>query len=396
LFWHPLFWWLQHQLRFAGEVLADDHAARGSVGDYVRCMLELAATPTPRVAATFAAPVFHRSSELYRRLQMMLQKERVCTAPTSSWRRFRHSLAAAAIVLTCAATFGVERAVAQEPDTGRALAREIADMRATIQALKTELVALQDRNRTLETTASEKAELERILGRQAGPQPPRAARQDAVADPLTAGPRPPRAAKPDAGVPPAANGSPGRTSTYTVKNGDTLDRIARQFYTDGDGERLLRLNPGLDPQRLRIGQRLVIDPPADTAADPTTPTQLQPESADARPAGKTSLRSPTGAADLVTRCIELRGEVEIAEIGLARAAEAQQNGAESPYEVRIAEVKLRTKRDQHKTLESMLRDELESAMRERKAAAALARKGYVSDADVDRLDNLIKLLKRAL
>jgi hypothetical protein len=302
-------------------------------------------------------------------------------------------------VLACAATFGVERAVAQEPETMRALESELAAMRATIQALKEELVRLQDRNAELQaderTIARQRRATNSLLSQpsnapdaHADQQPPPGATQDPAADPLATTRFDGHRRTPD--------GPPGSKGIYTVQKGDTLERVARQFYRDGDVERLLRLNPGLDPQRLRIGQRLHLDleSPAPTD-DPTTP-DTQPEPAGARTTGTTSLRSPTGVADLVTRCIELRGEVEIAEIEVARAAEAAKNGVQSEYDIRIAEVKLRTKRDQYKTLESMLRDEFESAMRERKAAAALAQKGFVSDADVDRLDNLIKLLKRAL
>jgi LysM repeat protein len=41
---------------------------------------------------------------------------------------------------------------------------------------------------------------------------------------------------------------------YTIQSGDTLGSVALKEHTTVDD--LLRLNPGIDPQALRIGQRL--------------------------------------------------------------------------------------------------------------------------------------------
>jgi LysM repeat protein len=45
-----------------------------------------------------------------------------------------------------------------------------------------------------------------------------------------------------------------RQRTYTVQSGDTLDQIALDF--DTTVERLLELNPDIEPTELRPGQRL--------------------------------------------------------------------------------------------------------------------------------------------
>ena len=45
-----------------------------------------------------------------------------------------------------------------------------------------------------------------------------------------------------------------RKSSYTVKQGDSLDQIAAK--TGVSAERLQELNPGLDPQGLVVGQKL--------------------------------------------------------------------------------------------------------------------------------------------
>lgn len=45
-----------------------------------------------------------------------------------------------------------------------------------------------------------------------------------------------------------------KRSTYTVKSGDSLSLIAEK--TGVSVEELVRLNPGVDPQSLRTGQKL--------------------------------------------------------------------------------------------------------------------------------------------
>jgi nucleoid-associated protein YgaU len=48
-------------------------------------------------------------------------------------------------------------------------------------------------------------------------------------------------------------------SSYTVKKGDTLYRLAKDHYGDGkQWQRIVSANPGLTPQSLRIGQTLII------------------------------------------------------------------------------------------------------------------------------------------
>lgn len=62
-----------------------------------------------------------------------------------------------------------------------------------------------------------------------------------------------RAKSPDA--------APGQPGVYTVKSGDTLGRIAAAY--DITLSELQAANPGVDPRRLRIGQRLVVPAPSD-------------------------------------------------------------------------------------------------------------------------------------
>jgi nucleoid-associated protein YgaU len=47
--------------------------------------------------------------------------------------------------------------------------------------------------------------------------------------------------------------------SYTVKKGDTLYRIARERYGSGKKwQKIASANPGLTPQTLRVGQKLII------------------------------------------------------------------------------------------------------------------------------------------
>lgn len=52
----------------------------------------------------------------------------------------------------------------------------------------------------------------------------------------------------------SSSSSSTRRSTYTVKAGDSLSLIAEK--TGVPVEELVRLNPGVDPQSLRTGQKL--------------------------------------------------------------------------------------------------------------------------------------------
>jgi 5'-nucleotidase len=58
-------------------------------------------------------------------------------------------------------------------------------------------------------------------------------------------------------VAPAATTASG--SSYTVKKGDTLFRIAKEHYGDGKKwQQIAAANPGVTPTSLRVGQTLVM------------------------------------------------------------------------------------------------------------------------------------------
>jgi len=57
---------------------------------------------------------------------------------------------------------------------------------------------------------------------------------------------------------PAATAPRSEAATVVVRAGDTLDGIARR--TGTTVEAILRLNPGIDPEALRVGQRVRVAP----------------------------------------------------------------------------------------------------------------------------------------
>ncbi len=70
--------------------------------------------------------------------------------------------------------------------------------------------------------------------------------------------------------PPQPGVCPSGTSVYAIKSGDTLFGLAQRYNTSVDA--ILRANPGLDPNRLYIGQQICIpgQPPAQQCPDGAT------------------------------------------------------------------------------------------------------------------------------
>lgn len=58
-------------------------------------------------------------------------------------------------------------------------------------------------------------------------------------------------------APRKARVKPTRASAYAVRSGDTLASIAEKFGTTVD--RLMELNPGVDPAALRVGMPIRVD-----------------------------------------------------------------------------------------------------------------------------------------
>lgn len=369
LFWHPLFWWLSRQLRFHGELVADRAAAGGDVAAYVRCMVDLANRSFPFAASPTVATIFRRRSELFRRLEMMLQRPDAQRRSPSRSAAWLSRLSATAAVALCAGTFGV----AQEPAQGRAREQQLLE---EISRLRTEVRSLSD----------EVARLQRDT--------------DANAQPPVA---------PTAVAPQLEHVFRG----YMVAEGDTLPRIAKAVYGSADQvDRLLRLNPDLDPNRLQVGAVLRLEEPPSAQPRPDVPATANPDAAPAQPprgsafapsprapanyANADAGRSSADDARLVTQCIELRGEVDIQKVELARAEQAMGSGTMGAHDVEIARIRLRTKQQQSEAIADMVRSELQRAEAQLSQARQLAAKGYLAKQELQALDARADFLRRAL
>lgn len=414
LYWHPLFWWLQRELRFSGELLADDAAADGSVAAYVRCMMTLAERSTPSPTSPLVATVFRRRSELFRRLEMMLTRNESLTrsSRTPWWLR---AVSTTALVAVCAGAFGVERAVAQDPQRAE-LESEIVTMRAQIAKLKAELTRMQ---------------------------------RDVAAAPA-----------------PAVDPFPEdhATTTYTVQRGDTLGRIAVRCYGSKKGfERILKLNPDLDADRLEVGQQIKIDaksagraaapvlaeiplvgnllatPPEPVAprqpvapiepirpiepikpiqptqpTAPAAPTHSRPVTVGMTPPppepswtrgnrtthqGSTEGGSLSEIVDLVTRCIELDGECEIRKVELFDAKHTIKDAADKrtgKRDYEIAKVRLETTERKRNALRAILRQELENARSRAEHGKKLHAQGLISRQELMDAVGRVKALERGM
>lgn len=91
-------------------------------------------------------------------------------------------------------------------------------------------------------------------------------------------------------TPPLTSPTPASASTYAVKKGDTLTAIAKAHNVSLSA--LQKANPGVNPNRLKIGQSLKI-PAASAAA--STPTRTPTRTPAASPA-----RTPTAASPTIT------------------------------------------------------------------------------------------------
>ena len=411
LFWHPLYWWLQRQLRFTSELLADDAAAEGAVAAYVRCMMTLATHPDRATGGALVATIFRRRSELFRRLEMMLQRDEAIPRSHSRLGRCLRAASALALVAVCAGTFGVETAVAQSPSQERAR-EQIAQLQAELRRLRQEIAELQSTERAPEAGGTNPIE---------ALQPPAAGLSTGRLIMQLPQPLPPR----------LAPGAATAEVEYTVQAGDSFASIAKRFLGSAKRTRdLVDMNPQIDPRRLSVGDKLKLKLPAlpltlgkpasvqlpEVPQSPTTPAAEEPpvpnpafggfptvtssNSSDA-PApvanhdtnqadnrGRTSAPSNSELANLITHYLELRGDVEIQEVHLRHA--------QSDKEKEIAEIQLRTKLRQHKALAAMLHNELQAATVELERAETLAEAGFVQKSDLFAIKNRVAMLKRAL
>lgn len=379
LFWHPLYWCLAHELHRTGELLADDSAATGpggTVAEYVRCMLQLTAMPDRNADAAWAAPVFRRPTELTKRLEMIMKRENPLPRSDSRVRRSTRIAGAALLITVTVASFGVAPARAQEP-APQSQANELRELRAEITRLRAQL-AILELERVTRDVSADRGTLGQLL------QDPNFAKEheklvESIRQ-ILGELRPPQ-------------DSNSETRRYVVKEGDSLAKLAIDFYGSAkELPRLLAANPGLDATKLRVGQVLAIPGPDSARAaksddeKPESPAALptQPSKPSAEASHTPSLSE---LATLVERCLELRGEVEIQKLRLA--------SEKSAIESKIAEIRLQTKQKQYASLRSMLELQLKGAELRYQQVKALHQKGYVSSRELMQAEAILQLLKSA-
>ncbi|MBL8756033.1 MAG: hypothetical protein JNK15_22250, partial [Planctomycetes bacterium] len=366
---HPLLWWLARDVRFHAELLADDAAAAATGRErYARDLLDLAERAEPELAAAGTVPVFHRPSEFFRRIQMLLQREGRLSAPVSLVRRSVQTLAAFALVGVAAATLGVP-AAAQEPHRRELVAQNDA-LRAQIDALHTELANLR-------------ALLDEHKQKQARDQVP--------------------AAVPS---PNAHSGSDGATP-----DGNEALRVLDQLARVGD----MRPTTEEAHAAIRALQRLAEGPRTDADADPVRVNELLEKAAASADANSTEAqdakrvvlpemyrryydqylkafparlpvpgsanadpqpapRARTSAddvAELVSRCLDLKGDLELAEMEAAEAKEQHEAGVVSGLDNKRVQLKFATLQRKYAAVRVLVRGEIEATQQEIEVLAAL-------------------------
>lgn len=329
---HPLFWWLRREVRFQSERLADELASASGRAAYARQLLSFAEQSSPVLAVPGVVSVFSRPSELYRRIQMLLQHDRVGTVPS---RLQAVSMAFMAMMLAVGAafTFGAPVA-AQQPAAPDAVAQD-----PKAQDPQTHAVDLQ-------ALAAEVKRLQGLL---------------------------------------AAATAAGHLREYTVKNGDSMQRIATAMLGDAQlADQILAVNPGIKPERLLVGQKLLL-PPAKTQQRVflpgedglpamSVPVTLNTPPAAAAPSASAAAAAAAGAADLVSRYVDLVSERDHAvqqaqnlkvlfEAGRAQQGEATLAQARSEAMAKKIMVMQRLLRGEIRATESELRW-LESKLRD--------------------------------
>lgn len=169
LYAHPLFWWLRRESQLAAELVADDWAAwQTGKETYVEELVALArctgksAIPLVGVTGLFSSP-----SLFYRRMQMLLAREKPLSTKTSlPWRLASLSALAGAVVL--AASLSGVRPVAGQTEPPTTTPPAAAPLSPSVAPPSTTPPALPDEVPALPTAP-------KLAAPPAGTQPPLAA-----------------------------------------------------------------------------------------------------------------------------------------------------------------------------------------------------------------------------
>ena len=218
----------------------------------------------------------------------------------------------------------------------------------------------------------------------------------------------------------------GATRAYKVARGDSLERIARKQLGSADAvEQILSLNPELDPRQLRVGQEIRLpvakDPviasatgggvadlfgamsvshtvPVGAAGQDPTTGQTTPSATGAPPQAPSGGHSLTDLLNVVTRTIELRGDLELAQAEWETTKQHADQGVVDTRTLRVAEIKLRTLKRQVEVADQLLHGELAAARSHLETLESLKAAGRLSAADpqLSELRNFVNVLSGAL
>jgi beta-lactamase regulating signal transducer with metallopeptidase domain len=138
LYAHPLFWWLRRESQLAAELVADDWAAwQTGKETYVEELVALArCTGTSSLPLVGVTGLFSSPSQFYRRMHMLLAREKPLSTKTSlPWRLASLSALAGAVVL--AASLAGVRPVAGQTDPPPTTPPAVAPVPTTPPAIAT-------------------------------------------------------------------------------------------------------------------------------------------------------------------------------------------------------------------------------------------------------------------
>lgn len=85
---HPLFWWLRRLTRLDQELAADNAAAGDKRAEYAEALLAWAKVEAPRHSGVAALAMWERTSNLSRRIQMILDPKRQPTSSRRGWSAY--------------------------------------------------------------------------------------------------------------------------------------------------------------------------------------------------------------------------------------------------------------------------------------------------------------------
>ncbi len=162
---HPLYWWLRGQARLAAELLADDWAAeRTGKEAYVTELVALARSAVARpVSVLPATSIFSSSSQFYRRMHMLLAREKPLTKRMSPLGRYGMWGLLLTAVAGAAALVGSGPAIGQQatPSALPAATPNIDASAAETARLLDEIQAMQRRLKELQSSEQQRAEVDR-------------------------------------------------------------------------------------------------------------------------------------------------------------------------------------------------------------------------------------------